>query len=233
MAEKIKKRNWAMVLYPDDPSHVAAMELLEKGGYKYVAILHNQDTWADGESEAHEAGEPKKEHWHVVLKFTQARYNTALAKELGLKENYLEPCANFDAACLYLVHANAEEKHQYEPTELFGSLVSTVVKLLSDDDEGTRVLEIVKTIDRSPGRAKYRDVLVWACQNGYYGEFRRLGSGVKYLIDEHNEEFYRPAEPGEFYPEERVNKFMNDYGWAGEVLAKGLDGVEPLPPSHH
>lgn len=191
MAEKLKKRNWTMLLYPEDPTHVTAMEMLEKGGYKYVAIKHNQDTWSEGESDSHEAGEPKKEHWHVVVKFPQARYNTALAKELGIKENYLEPCANLDAACLYLVHATAEEKHQYEPTALFGSLVPHVLKLLSDDDEGTRVLEIVKTIDATPGRAKYRDLLVWACKNGYYGEFRRLGAGVSFLIEEHNQEIYQ------------------------------------------
>lgn len=184
--EKTKKRNWTMLLYPDDPSHVEAMATLEKGGYKYVAILHDQDTWQDGESENHVAGETKKEHWHVVLKFPQARYNTAVAKELGIKENYMEPCANFDNACLYLVHANAEEKHQYDPTSLFGNLVSYVNKLLLDDDEGSRVLEIVKTIDATPGRALYRDILVWSCKNGLYGEFRRLGSGVKWLIDEHN-----------------------------------------------
>lgn len=187
--EKIKKRNWTMLLYPEDDTHKNAVETLAAGGYKYVAILHDSDVWSEGESEKYAAGEPKKEHWHVVLKFPQARYNTAIAKELGIKENYLEACANFDAACLYLVHANAEEKHQYDPALLFGTLVSNVTKLLQDDDEGTRVLEIVKNIDTNPGRASYRDVLVWACKNGLYGEFRRLGSGVKWLIDEHNEEY--------------------------------------------
>lgn len=195
--EKLKKRNWTMLLYPEDPTHAAAMDILAAGGYKYVAILHDSDLWGEGESENHAAGEPKKEHWHVVLKFSQARYNTAIAKELGIKENYMEPCANFDNACLYLVHANAEDKHQYDPSALFGSLVSHVNKLLLDDDEGTRVLEIVKTIDAMPGKASYRDTLVWACKNGLYGEFRRLGSGVKWLIDEHNDEFNQPCQRNE------------------------------------
>ena len=184
--EKIRKRNWCMVLYPEDPTHVEAINRLYSCGYKYVAILHDCDTWDEGESETHSAGEPKKEHWHVVLKFTQARWNTAIAEELGIAPNYLEPCSNFDAACLYLVHANHEKKYQYDSAALFGTLVSHVNKLLLDDDEGARILEIVKEIDACPGRAKYRDILVWACNNGLYGEFRRLGSGVKYLLDEHN-----------------------------------------------
>lgn len=210
----IKKRNWTMLLYPEDPTHKAAMETLAAGGYKYVAILHDQDTWGEGESDKYAAGEPKKEHWHVVLKFPQARYNTAVAKELGIKENYMEACANFDAACLYLVHANAEEKHQYDPAALFGTLVSSVTKLLHDDDEGTRVLEIVKCIDANPGRASYRDTLVWACKNGLYGEFRRLGSGVKWLIDEHNDDLENEfvKQYGERYPKERFERFAEMTG---------------------
>ena len=187
--EKQRDRKWTMILYPEDPTHKSAMEKLELGGYKYVAILHDSDVWEEGESENHVAGEPKKEHWHVVLKFPQARWNTALSDELGIPINYFQKCANFDAACLYLVHANAENKHQYDPAALFGTLVHVVNKLLADDDEGVRVLEIVKQIDARPGRASYRDILVWACKNGYYGEFRRLGIGVSALIREHNEEF--------------------------------------------
>lgn len=180
--EKVKKRNWCMLLYTDNESHIAAMETLEKGGYKYAAILHDSDVYEEGENK----GQTKKEHWHVVLKFPQARYNTAIAKEIGIEDRFLEPCANLDKALLYLVHANAEEKHQYSPEAVFGSLAPQLTKLLQDDDEGIRVLEIVKTIDSMPGRASYRDTLVWACKNGLYGEFRRLGSGIKYLIDEHN-----------------------------------------------
>lgn len=212
--EKIRKRNWTMLLYPEDPTHKSAMEKLEAGGYKYVAILHDSDVWGVGESENHAAGEPKKEHWHVVLKFPQARWNTAVAEELGIAPNYMEPCANFDAACLYLVHANAENKHQYDPASLFGNLVSSVNKLLADDDEGTRVLEIVKTIDACPGKASYRDILVWACKNGYYGEFRRLGIGVSALIKEHNEDFYGQSVDNSrvVYDSERFKRFVEFTG---------------------
>ena len=49
-----------MLLYPEDPTHKAAMETLAAGGYKYVAILHDSDTWGEGESDKHAAGEPKK-----------------------------------------------------------------------------------------------------------------------------------------------------------------------------
>lgn len=190
--EKVRTRNWSMILYPDDPSHVDAISLLERCGYNYCAIKHDKDVWTEDDPKLgdHEPGSTKKEHWHVVVKFPQAKWNTSLAKELHIDPNYLEACETLDGSLLYLVHANAPQKYQYDASECFGKLVPALNKLLVDDDEGMRVLEIVKAIDACPGRVSYRDMLVNACQNGLYGEFRRLGSGVKWLIDEHNEDFY-------------------------------------------
>lgn len=180
--EKLKDRKWRLVLYPDDPSHVEAMSRLDSGGYKYIAILHNKDLEEDGS--------PKKDHWHVVVKFPSARYNSALAKELGITTNYIKDCKNLDGAVLYLVHHNDKDKAEYDPEECFGSLVPYLMKLLEDDCEDIRVLQIVKLIDSVPGRCSYREILIKCCNNGLYGELRRLGSGVTQLIKEHNEEYY-------------------------------------------
>lgn len=193
MAEtNFRDRKFCLLLYPDCEAHVAIMEQLETGGYKYAAILHDKDIWQDNESEEHEAGTFKKPHWHVVLKFEQARWVNAVCKELnGLESNYIQKCNSFDSALLYLVHDGLEEKYQYPFDSVFGNLAPALGKLLQSDDEGSRVLEIVRMIDQSPGKVGYREILVKACNNGLYGEFRRLGSGVKWLIDEHNEEIYQ------------------------------------------
>ena len=37
-----------------------------------------------------------------------------------------------------------------------------------------------------PVPCTYRKFLVAVCENGMYGDFRRMGSGVKTLLDEHN-----------------------------------------------
>lgn len=63
-------------------------------------------------------------------------------------------------------------------------------KLLVCQDEGEKVKTIVSMIDSAPGKLSYRSILLKACDNGLYGEFRRLGSGIKYLLDEHNEQFF-------------------------------------------
>lgn len=183
---QIKSRCWCLVLYPEDDSHSACVDLLRKSGYAYALILHDRDTYTEGESEDHQAGDPKKPHWHIVLRLQNPRWQEALAKELGINPNYLEPCRNRDSALLYMIHDGYPDRYQYDVSDVSGPLALNLAKLLVDDDEGQRVKTIIQLIDNTPGRVYYRDLLLKACDNGLYGEFRRLGSGVKWLIEEHN-----------------------------------------------
>lgn len=187
--EKVRSRAWCLVLYPEDDSHAACVDLLRKSGFAYALILHDKDTYLEGESEGHEAGELKKPHWHIVLRLQNPRWRDALAKELGIAPNYLEPCRNRDSALLYLIHDGYDDRYQYDVSEVQGPLALNLAKLLVDDDEGQRVKTIIQLIDDIPGRVYYKDILLKACDSGLYGEFRRLGSGVKWLIEEHNAVF--------------------------------------------
>lgn len=191
--EKLRKRNWAMVLYPEDEKHVAAMQLLEQGGFKYAAILHDKDVWTEADGPDHTPGETKKPHWHVVVKFDQAVWNTSLAKQLGLTENYMQPITNLDGALLYLVHSENPEKYQYESDEVFGPLVPALKRLLVAPDEGTRILTILDEIDSYNGgldAESYKLFFRKMCSNGLYGEFRRAGSLVDRYINAHNQVIY-------------------------------------------
>lgn len=190
---KERARNWCLLLYPEDPTHATALERLETLKYRYVAMKHDQDVWSEHECQdgKHEPGTVKKTHVHVVIKCKQARWNTSIAKDLGIAPNYMQQCADFDEAVLYLTHVAHPDKAQYDSSLAFGSLTAHLEKLLLDDDEGTRVLLIVDAIDALPGEARYRDILVHCCKNGLYGEFRRLGCGVKYLLDEHNADIFQ------------------------------------------
>lgn len=193
-----------MVLYPDDPTHVACIDLLKSSGYSFAAILHDKDTYLESEctpDNGHTPGELKKPHWHVVLRLTNARWRDGIADELGIKHNYLEVCRNRDNALLYLVHEGFNDRYQYDVSDVFGSLTPNLEKLLVSDDEGERVLTIVHMIDQSPGRVTYREILVKVCKSGLYGDFRKLGSGAKWLIDEHNDDFRGDITPGQLPPD--------------------------------
>lgn len=185
-----KSRTWCMVLYPEDESHTSCMNLLASSGYDYAAILHNCDTWDENESPNHVAGQPKKEHFHIVFKVKNPRYRNSLANELGVAPNYLECCRDLKKALLYLVHDGYENKHQYDVTEVFGPLRQSLETALVCDNECERVIELVHIIDQSPGVCTYREILLKACKADLWSVFRKLGPGIKYLIEEHNAENY-------------------------------------------
>lgn len=195
--EKVRSRNWVMILYPEDETHVAAMEILEKGGFKYAAILHDKDVYAEGESETHNPGELKKPHWHVVVKFDNAVWNTSLSKQLGLKVNYLQVCVDLDEALVYLVHLKHPQKYQYDSEEVFGSLVPALKRLLVAPDEGTRILTILDEIDTYTGgldASSYKLFFRKMCSNGLYGEIRRAGNLIDRYIQAHNQTVYEELE---------------------------------------
>lgn len=193
--ENPKSRTWCMVLYPEDPTHVNCMSILAQSGYDYAAILHDKDTWEENESPNHEAGEQKKEHWHVVLKLKSPRYRNPVAEELGITPNYLEQCRDIKKALLYLVHDGYDTKYQYDVIDVLGPLVKQLETALMCDNEAERVIELVHIIDQSPGACTYREILLKACQAGLWSEFRKLGTGVKCLLDEHNMECYGDMRP--------------------------------------
>ena len=101
--QKNRDRKFVAVLYPEDETHVACMEKLKSGGFNFAAILHDKDVQEDGT--------PKKPHWHIVLRFKNAVWDTSIAKQLGITPNYLEACKDVDASLLYLVHYDSDNNY--------------------------------------------------------------------------------------------------------------------------
>lgn len=186
--QKIKTRTYCMVLYPDeDMSHLFALNKLKENGYSYCAIDHDKDTYDDYDNcDESLLGTLKKKHTHVYLRLKSPRFAEPLAEELGIKPNYLEPCRDSKSAMLYMLHDGYPNKHQYDVEEVYGSLACEVSKLLVDDDEGSRVLRILDLLDTMPVPCTYRQFLIAICNNGLYGDFRRMGTFIKYLVEEHN-----------------------------------------------
>lgn len=185
MPDKFRVRAFVAVLYPDDSTHVSAIDKLKSNGYNFAAILHDEDVYEDGEKK----GEKKKPHWHVVMRFKNACWSTSIAKELGITPNYLEACKDVDAALLYLVHYGCSEKAQYDYERVFGSLNLRLATLLADTDEGTRALGIHDIIVNSPGPIGYSELLRKAVAAGLYSDLRRMGTFAVGLMREHNYEF--------------------------------------------
>lgn len=187
MSETIRGRNWCLLLYPDDPSHVECLEKLQKLGYNYCAVLHDSDIYSEDDCDAaHPVGTLKKPHYHVVLAFPNARYQIPLGKELGIKENYVSLARNLDGALLYLLHRGNPEKYQYDISTAQGALTKALERLLEQEPESGRVLRVLDVLDTLPVPVSYRAFLTRICEMDLYGDFRRMGSGIVRLLDEHN-----------------------------------------------
>lgn len=227
MAEptKYRDRKFCAVLYPEDSSHAACIDKLKSGGYNFAAILHDKDVHEDGDHK----GELKKPHWHIVVKFPNAVWNEALAKEIGIQVNYLEKAKSLDSALLYLVHDGYEDKYQYDLADVFGPLQTRLASLLKDTDESTRALNIYDIIRGSPGIVTYTEVFEKACKAGLYGDFRRMGSGVMYLIKDHNQEFYEMTQKnsGVMVSRDRFNDYLAWISGRTDDI-QNLDGCRPF-----
>lgn len=191
MAEKLtktKSRAFVMVLYPqEDPTHFEAIERIVEKGYDYCAIDHDKDVYDtyDTEDDA-KIGQPKKIHTHLYLRFKSARYIEPLARELGIAPNYIQKCHDTRGTLGYFVHDGYPGKYQYTPFDVYGPLKEEVAKACVSDNEGSKVLEILDLLDTMPKPCTYRQFLVAICKANLYGHFRRMGSGVNKLLDEHN-----------------------------------------------
>lgn len=94
-------------------------EKAEKGILlQYVYILHDKDTYSeeDEQNGYGKAGELKKPHYHIFLKFKDGRNFDEIANWFNISSNFINKikARTFDAGCLYAVHANAPQKYQYD-----------------------------------------------------------------------------------------------------------------------
>lgn len=182
--EKFRSRTFCAVLYPEDPTHVEALKRLSSNGYRYLGIYHDKDTY-DSDDENENAGELKKPHYHVIIRFTQGIWSSSLAKELGIAENYLQQCRSFNSSLLYLVHFDIPYKHQYDKNELFGNLQEdfnkALAKNITPEKKAVKVLELVENMVDD---VTISHLIKLAIAEDCYDELRRMGSWANRLLDD-------------------------------------------------
>ena len=103
-----------ILLYPDDTeeNHVSVINTLPL--YDSVWIVHDKDVGEDGVI--------KKKHIHAIISFTNGRYMSALASELGINERWIQPVRDIRQALAYLIHSNDASKYQYSIDDVQGNV---------------------------------------------------------------------------------------------------------------
>lgn len=223
-----RSRNWVMVLYPEDSTHMDCINRLEHSGYNYAGILHCEDVYDEHDTDDISLiGTKKKDHYHIVLTLKNPRFRAPLAEELGIKPNYLELCRSRDASLLYMIHDGFPNKYQYDPCDAFGPLAIAINKLLVDESESARVLKVLDVLDTMPVPTSYRAFLTRCCELELYGDFRRMGSGILRLLDEHNQahwvdvEYKKDMHAGAIRPHERV-KHIDPFDALPRLARQGM-----------
>lgn len=180
--EKYRSRKFCFILYPhEDERHKKAFEFI-KLNYDYACIEHNRDRKKDGTI--------KNSHTHVIISLPNAKWNTALAEEIGITENYMERCRNLEGALEYLIHYNDDSKEQYSIDEVQGPLKKKLKKLVLNDgkDENEKVEELIEFIDNTTIELSETQFIRYACSLGYYDVIRRSSAWFIRILDRHNQE---------------------------------------------
>lgn len=178
-----KSRTFACVLYPEDEEQMKILEYI-KINFEYAYILHNEDVWEE-DTEEHKVGELKKEHYHVLVYFKNARSIDSVKKELNIQ--HLETC-NFYAYTRYLIHKDNPRKHQYSKEEIKTNIDTRIYNALKRDynsqEQDTRILlDFIFSI-RQQSFVTYKQLIEYAIENDCLLELKRNINFYRPLIDD-------------------------------------------------
>lgn len=154
MAEKnVKKRNWAMVLYPESAPADWREQLRLSGLQVAISPLHDQDVNPDGE--------PKKAHYHVILVYgSPTTYNNVKGLCDRLNQPIPQPLEQVRGYYRYLTHEDNPEKAQYSKSDiqtLNGFDIREFVELTKSEVVKAK-REILQLI-RDNGLTEYADLI--------------------------------------------------------------------------
>lgn len=183
--EKFRDRKFCLLLYPlEDESHKNAIDIIKRS-YDYAMITHDSDL--------DEVGNLKKSHTHLVIRFNNPVWNSALAKDLGIEINYIQKCRSLERSLLYLVHYNEPDKFQYDIRKVQGNLKQKLLNYIknSGKDESEKVLDLLDYIDSYVGCLDEQDFVRYVATNGMYDIYRRSTVTFIRALQKHNEPYER------------------------------------------
>ena len=192
--DNMRSKVFLLLLYPDeDVTHAKALEYI-KANYDYAAICQDKDTYLEDTTindVLHKSGELKKAHYHVVVRFKNARWLTAIAKDLDISENYIRVSHNFVRSLLYLVHYYEPDKYQYNPNEVFGTLKQRFKEAYSSEgkSESEKVMDIFAEIDKYEFKVDFQVFVKHIASIGYWDVLRRSSSLILRYLDLHNSNY--------------------------------------------
>lgn len=201
-----KSRIIRLLLYPDDKTHLTAINKIRNSDWEYAYIIHSGESVEDDAIGDEKEKEIKKTHYHFVLRFKNQRHIGGIAKELEIAENYVRLGEHLIGSLQYLIHFNHDEKKQYPVEDVHGVLKKVLVDSLNriDSTEEERARAIIDMIwsERYPPTST--DIARWACDNGCWSDLRRGFSIFREIMSE------RKIASQDFEDKEVLAKYIKD-----------------------
>jgi hypothetical protein len=161
----IKKRNWAIVLYPES-APTDWREILKQTGLPFaVSPLHQYD--------ADPTGEVKKAHYHIILCYPgPTTYSNVLSLCDSLAQPIPQPLESVRGMYRYFTHKDNPDKFQYDESEIetYNSF-----NILDYVDMTRSELNAIKfrltALIRENGFTEYKDFINFVMEQGTAEEF--------------------------------------------------------------
>ena len=109
--KKIKKRNWAFIVW-NDSKPTNWKDILQETGLMFaISPLHDKDI--------NPTGEPKKAHYHVIMTYDgPTTFNNALNVAKSVNANTVQPLEQIRGYYRYFTHLDNPEKYQYNDSDI-------------------------------------------------------------------------------------------------------------------
>lgn len=178
MAKNVKKRNWAMVLYPESAPNDWREILTQTGLQCAISPLHDKDL--------NPTGEPKKAHYHIIMCYSgPTSFNVVKALCDDLKQPIPQALEQIRGYYRYLTHKDNPEKYQYseeEITTVNGFNISDYVDLTKS--EVTEIKKRLQMLIRNMNFIEYSDFMDYLQDNDLSVEYD-IASNNTYFFEKY------------------------------------------------
>lgn len=164
--KRVVNRYYCAILYKEDENFKKYFNNIIKNYEEVTYIEHNRDI-------NEETGEIKKPHIHILFKVGEnARHLNSIAREIEIKENYLQGC-NKKAMLQYLIHLNNAEKTQYSVEEVQGELKNELVKILLKREPEENKYKIIIDNIKQGSINSIKDLIQYGIENQCMTEIKK------------------------------------------------------------
>ena len=172
----VKKRNWAIIIYPESLPNDWKSILQETGLPIAISPLHDKDLNVDGE--------PKKPHYHCILCYSgPTSYNVVKKLCDSLNSPIPQPLESIKGNYRYFTHKDNPEKYQYSENDICifnGFNISDFVEMTKS--EVITIKKSLQTLIRNLGLMEYSDFMDYLLDNDLNIEYE-VASNNTYFFE--------------------------------------------------